>query len=251
MGRYPKRKRVLPNLVFKKLWDGADKCDDKTSYINKYTLLTSKDVIKFKTMYNIEIEEAYDLLSEIYEKQHMSFKDILELAGKRKADISNTFCVPIRTVENWYNGGSCTSYMRLEILRHYHLINLGKQIYTEYEEEYQALKPSVYKTKEGSSASEQENKKSSFEVPLYTSDNSKMLEMLYKKGIQSADDLKKALQKPRRKRSYTKKKESVGTISRKNDVQGSVVTTQVPKKRMTLDEIDEILNNYQVHKIDI
>lgn len=140
-----KRKRIIPDKIFSKLWRGAEKEDDKKEYIRKYSSVSSENYTNLKLI-GLEYEEGLYLLSEIYDKQKMEFKTILEAAGKRKSDISTTFCIPIRTVEEWYNGkNKCASYIRLMLLKHYHLLNLGKYIYMENEEEYERSKPAVYK----------------------------------------------------------------------------------------------------------
>lgn len=140
------RKRILPDRLFYKLWTDAEKFEDKKEFIAKYTSPGSSSYIEFKRKYGMEYEEGLALLNEIYVKQHMSFKELLEVTGKRKADISNTFCIPIRTVEDWYaETNKCSSYIRLMIIRQYHLLRLGKYIYLESEVEYFDNKPGVYK----------------------------------------------------------------------------------------------------------
>lgn len=143
-----KRKKIVPNRLFKKLWMDAEKITDKREFVNKYLSTLSKEYVDFKKIVGLEHEESVMLLNEIYEKQHMTFKEILNEAGKRKADIVNTFCIPIRTVEEWYTGkNKCAGYVRFMLLKHYRLISLGKYIYLESEEEYNEIKPHVYKKK--------------------------------------------------------------------------------------------------------
>ena len=142
-----KRKRIIPNKIFVKLWRGAEKECDKREYIRKYSSATSNDYINFKSI-GLEYEEVLYLLNEIHDKQHLEFKEILEAVRKRKSDIANTFCIPIRTVEEWYTGkNKCASYIRLMMLKHYRLFEFGKYIYLESDEEYEKNKPSVYKKK--------------------------------------------------------------------------------------------------------
>lgn len=145
---HSKRKKVIPDRLFNKLWTGAEKTNSKEEFIKKYTSPSSTEYVPFKKKFGIEYEESVILLSEIYDKQLMNFKEILVAAGKRKADISNTFCIPIRTVEEWYSGkNKCASYIRLMFIRQYHLLKLGKYIYTESEEKYKTSAPNVYEKK--------------------------------------------------------------------------------------------------------
>lgn len=139
------RKKILSNKVFCELWNCAGKVNDKKEYIKTFTSPTSCKYIDFKRKFNLEYEEVLYMLNEIYEKQHISFKEILNIAKKRKSDISNTFCIPIRTVEEWYTGKNvCNNYIRLMIMRQYHLLNLGKYIYVEADEEYISTSPNIY-----------------------------------------------------------------------------------------------------------
>lgn len=142
----PGRKKIVPDRLFNKLWTDAEKAESKEGFIRKYTSTMSSSCIDFKRRYGLEYDESVFLLSEIYDKQHMTFSEILEKAKKRKADVANAFCIPIRTVEDWYVGtNKCSSYIRLMLLRQYHLLNLGKYIYAECEEEYKENEPAIYK----------------------------------------------------------------------------------------------------------
>lgn len=142
------KKRIVPDRLFSLLWNEAEKSKSKSEYLKKYTLVSSASCIDFKK-YRIGYDEGVAMLSEIYEKANMSFREIVAMAEKKKADISNTFCIPIRTVEEWYSGkNKCNSYIRLLLIRQYHLLNLGKFIYTEAEEEFKNTVPSTYKKRE-------------------------------------------------------------------------------------------------------
>ena len=154
-----KRKKIIPNRLFHVLWLEAEKINNQKEYIKTFTSASSAKYVDFRSKYDLEYDEAVTLLGEIYKKQHLTFKEILNLANKRKADISNTFCIPVRTVEEWYSGkNKCSAYIRLMIMRHYHLINLGKYIYAEFEEEYQNTKPSVYHKSEDSTGKKEKQK---------------------------------------------------------------------------------------------
>ena len=140
-----KRKKIITDRLFNKLWMAAEKADSKNNYIQSCTDFSSEQYVNFRKQCGLKYEEGLDLLNEIYDKQHMSFKEILEVAGKRKADIANSFCIPIRTVEDWYTEkNKCSGYIRLMLLRQYHILNLGKYISTEHEEEYIENIPKIY-----------------------------------------------------------------------------------------------------------
>lgn len=143
------RKKILPDRLFAVLWNGAEKSKDKTDYIRQYTMPGSTEYIEFSKKYGIDYEDAITMLNEIYDKNKLSVKEILTMAGKKKAQAANTFCVPIRTMEDWHAGkSSCAPYIRLLMLKQYHLLSLGKYIYLEAEEEYKNTFPEVYKKRE-------------------------------------------------------------------------------------------------------
>jgi len=140
------RKIILPDKLFVRIWSGAEKFNDKSEFIRAFTMPGSKEYINFPRKYSIEYEDAIILLDEIFEKNKLSVKEILTLEGKKKSEAARTFCIPIRTMEDWYAGkSSCATYIRLMMLRQYHLLNLGKYIYWEAEEEYRTTFPEIYR----------------------------------------------------------------------------------------------------------
>lgn len=138
------RVKIIPDKLFNKLWKTANKTNDKQIYIRYFTSTISKDYVNFEK-YNLSYMEFSYLLSIIYDNSKLTFKDILLNNKIRKCDISNIFCIPIRTVEEWYTGNNkCPDYIRLMILRHYYLFNLGKYIYIESEVKREQDKPHIY-----------------------------------------------------------------------------------------------------------
>lgn len=141
------RIKIIPNSVFADLWMNANKFMNKSDFLRNYTRAGSKDYIDF-AKYGLEYEEGISLINEIYEKASLSFKEIVDLSGKSKSEISYAFCIPIRTIEDWYTGkNKCIPYVRLAILRQYRLFNLGKYVHTEFEDEYKASAPKTYNKK--------------------------------------------------------------------------------------------------------
>lgn len=141
-----RRTKVIPDKLFHKIWDDAQILSER-ELVKKYTSIQSSDYIAFEKKYNIDDFQAAQMIKNIKTAHEYTFKDILELAEKRKADISHIFCIPIRTIEDWYSGKSkCAPYIKLILLRKYHLLYLGKYIYLESEIEYKESIPRVYKT---------------------------------------------------------------------------------------------------------
>ena len=139
------RQRVISNRQFKKMWDKAGKYETEEAFCTAFTNPLSEDYFDFNKKYNMNPIEVFDMLKEIYNKRNMTFRRLIELTGKRKADISNIFCIPIRTIEAWYDGTNpCSPYVKLMILKHFYLLNLGKWVILESDKERVAIKPQVY-----------------------------------------------------------------------------------------------------------
>lgn len=140
-----KRKKVITKKLFYALWEGAEKASTKEEYMRRYSNAAAKELKHAREKGGLKYTEYLFILNECYEKQQLTFREIVDYAHATKAEISKTFCIPIRTVEEWYNGNNrCNSYIRLMILRHYYLFDFGKYIYTETDEEHDELKPKIY-----------------------------------------------------------------------------------------------------------
>ena len=137
-----KRLKIIPDRVFHKLWNAVDDYDLSDQYVS--SLSTDTSIFNYDA-YGITYQECLYLLRELYEAKNMSFKDLLEAAGAKKSDISHIFCIPIRTIEDWYSGKNRTpSYIKLMILRQFHMLDLGKYIRLASSVEYIRTQPSIY-----------------------------------------------------------------------------------------------------------
>lgn len=125
--------KVIPDKIFHILWNNAKKFELLDDYIKYFTSIKSKGYIDFYKECNINEIDIFVTLSNIYKAANLSFKEIVELAGVKKIEISNIFCIPIRTIEDWYAGKSkCNDYIRLMFIRHFELLDLGKHVQNEY-----------------------------------------------------------------------------------------------------------------------
>lgn len=154
MGKKKRRPRIkiLPDKAFRKIWDKANSGVTLEEYIRIFTDSSAdKPYVDFEKYY-IDYIESLDLLKAVYESAQLSFSDILEKSEKRKAEISDMFCIPIRTVEEWYSGKNrCSSYIRLMLLKQFHLLSLGsKYVKLESEIIYLSSMPSIYERHERS-----------------------------------------------------------------------------------------------------
>lgn len=146
------RLRILPDKAFRKIWDKANSGLILEEYMRIFTDSSAdKPYVDFKRYY-IDYIESLDLLKAVYEAAQLSFFDILEKSGKRKSEISDMFCIPIRTIEEWYSGKNrCSAYIRLMLLKQFHLLSLGnKYIKLESEVLFLSSTPSIYERHERS-----------------------------------------------------------------------------------------------------
>lgn len=140
------RQKIIPDKIFYKLWKMSTSGCTKKEYLNYFLNVTSNGYINFKKKYNIQFEEAAEMLNNIYDAATMPFNILLEKTGKKKCEIRDIFCIPQRTFEDWCSGkNKVNQTIKLMILRQFHLIHLGKYIKVQSEIEYEKSTPKVYK----------------------------------------------------------------------------------------------------------
>lgn len=139
------RKKLITNKSFAAMWDASSKAKSyrelcSMAYESKY--FNPKYLEKNS---GIGIEEFYTALEKVYEAYNTSFFNIMEKAEISNSGLRDCFCIPEKSIEAWKSGrNKCPDYIRLMLLRYYHLINLGKYIYTEEYENYLNSIPKVY-----------------------------------------------------------------------------------------------------------
>lgn len=142
------RLKIIPDRIFHKLWDSAATMSF-TDFLHNFTYSLSADYIDFYRRFDIEPLAASSMLSNIHHRANQSFKEIIEEAQLKKAEVYHCFCVPKRTMDDWYSGANrCPSYFRLALLKQYHMLNLGKYIILESEKKYRSTFPPVYEKNE-------------------------------------------------------------------------------------------------------
>jgi DNA-binding transcriptional regulator YiaG len=138
------RTKTLPDAVFDTLWTEAPAYENVDFYINAYTNPANQSYINFKP-YGISYLEACAMLKTIHSCANMDIRDVIDLTGLGKAKLSHILCIPKRTIENWYYGKrECPAYMKLLLLRQFHLLRLGKYIMTESERTFLDTMPGIY-----------------------------------------------------------------------------------------------------------
>ncbi len=106
---------------FHKLWSAACKEPNLNECLKQSLHAGGKSEFKFEKA-GLDYPNAVTLLSSIHKLSHTSFKDLLEKIGKRKCEISDRYCIPIRTIEEWYSGNNrCPDYFRLILIRDFSL----------------------------------------------------------------------------------------------------------------------------------
>lgn len=137
----------IPDKLFHKIWEISSKNREMTQEeLIKH--INAGKTIDYKK-YGLDYVKFCYLIVKIKKYEEFSFKEIMEMAGKRKIDISDIFCVPIRTVEEWYTGNNkCPAYMRLIMLKQFHLLHLDKYMKLKSEIEYKESKPKIYDKRE-------------------------------------------------------------------------------------------------------
>ncbi len=138
------RFKTIPDILFHKLVSETENYSSVIEYRKEFMWFENKIYKKLMSL-NLSEDEIYTLLTNVFVYSKMPFKMIITKAKTSKSKISHQFCIPIRTVENWYAGKSpCPVYISLMILKHYHLLNLGKYIKLQSDIEYEQSKPLIY-----------------------------------------------------------------------------------------------------------
>lgn len=191
-----KRLKIIPDRIFHKLWDEAGKYDDLDEYI--ISTSSNSKVFNYKS-HDLDYPEYAELLKNIYTCRKLKLKDIADKTSKQKSELSHIFCIPIRTIEAWYSDiNTIPAYILLMMLKHFHLINLGKYIRLESEIEREATRPAIYNKRKPSdnpkSASEYEypdpEERTEYEKYMESDDYAEYLDRLVekiKRGRRSSD----------------------------------------------------------------
>lgn len=166
-----KRLKIIPDRVFHKLWNHASNMDENT-YISS---MSSDKSFPYKR-YGLDYVEAVNILKRIHKYRSLSFKDIAEITGTKKSEISHIFCIPIRTVEDWYGGiSNPPSYILLMMLKYFHLLDLGKYVRLQSSMDFYMNKPGIY----------EKHRQKESDVP---EDNSHPVPSVYYKEYMESDD---------------------------------------------------------------
>ena len=95
----------------------------------------------------LSMKEVYVVLENVYKVYNMQFDEIMKEAGTTNSKLRDSFCIPEKSIEAWKSGRNrCPDYIRLMLLRYYHLLKLGKYIYTEEYDDYLKTIPKVYES---------------------------------------------------------------------------------------------------------
>ena len=133
MNKYNTANKILPNRVFHTLWDDAQKYE-KSDFAKRFLHPHSEHYIDFEKKYHISDAEAQYLLNAIFECANLSVAEIVKRANVKESTIVHSFCIPRSTTAEWYYGRNpCPSYIRLMMVRHFHLLDLGRYIFIEEE----------------------------------------------------------------------------------------------------------------------
>lgn len=104
-------KKISDKLFFR-LWKDALDQENKDLYIGEY------GYPKFFDAISDDVSEIVDVLGNIHDAAHVSFRDLLEFSRLSQANFGMKFCIPRRTLQGWILGErSCPPYLRLYFTR--------------------------------------------------------------------------------------------------------------------------------------
>ena len=148
------RLKILPDIVFDKIWTTASDYPDCEDYISH--IMSSKKIFD-PQKYGMDYVDAVNCLRQVHKYRNMPFAEILSASGARMSEIAHKFCIPVRTVQDWISGRRPSpSYINLMILRYYHLLDLGKYIRVRYSIDFDNNRPSIYEKRKTSDKTKSE-----------------------------------------------------------------------------------------------
>jgi hypothetical protein len=165
----PPRARILPDALFNILWNKSLDYTNAHEFSSVVLADMSPKLSRFIQSYRIPTDDVMEMLEGIHSASHMLFPDILSKSSKRPSEIRDIFCIPIRTIEDWKSCKKpCPAYIRLMLIRHFYLLDLGRQMYLQSDMERQLLRPRVY-TKHAASEDDATNKETVISPSFETS----------------------------------------------------------------------------------
>ena len=136
--------RIIPDRIFYKIVKLSERFNSEEEFNTSFTI--GEPIFNYKR-YNLQYDEYIFLILEIYRRTHQCLFDIAKESDMRKCDISNIYCIPIRTVEDWYSQRTkCPVYIKMMILKDNHLLNLGKYIKLQSQVIFEGKTPKIYNT---------------------------------------------------------------------------------------------------------
>lgn len=136
---------IIQNKDFAKFWKVVNEGYLIQDYEDNFLSIQNASYIDFKNKYNMDPFLAKKMLDNIFECANLSLKEICEKAGKKKTQVRDIFCIPQRTVEDWYyEKKKMNPAIKLMVLKQFHLLDLGKYIYLESDIEFENTKPAIY-----------------------------------------------------------------------------------------------------------
>lgn len=104
----------MENKVFNLLWNEALIDNDCETYVSNWAL---SSIWGDSSDEGVPVNRI-DTLEGIWNAAHLSFRDIRNHTGLTRAEFCRSYCIPIRTVEDWESGTrSCPDYLRLLLMQ--------------------------------------------------------------------------------------------------------------------------------------
>ena len=124
------RIKTIPAPVFYKMWHLAGDFGNKYDYIRHFTSVFSKDYID-SNKFEMPADQYISILMQVHKLHQISIKELVERSGLTKAGFGYKYCIPIRTIEEWYKEDKSPDYVRLFILKDLGLFQLPRYVHIE------------------------------------------------------------------------------------------------------------------------
>ena len=104
----------MNDAIFSNLWGEALTAADQDAYVSDWSISSiwgddpTDDVPQDRIAY----------LSRLWDAAHMSIRQIVDASGLKQSAFATRYCIPYRTVQDWYGGRrQAPDYVRLMLIR--------------------------------------------------------------------------------------------------------------------------------------
>ena len=103
----------MTDKQFYEIYTDALNATDRDAFVSDWSLSSI-----FGDGYDDDISSRAEQIGKIWDVAHMSVQELCSRSGIGQSELSRKFCIPLRTVQNWFGGQNrCPQYVVLMMSR--------------------------------------------------------------------------------------------------------------------------------------